>query len=289
MILSKYKKIIKRLFFLIRKTNLVTSLEFLFFPEKILPYDFEKGKNYSKFILLCHPRSGSSLIKSTIQKHPDCVFFGEIFHTSRIRIKIPPKFEHFEGLLVILRNMRPIQFLNRYIFQGYSNSINAVGFKLFPEQVTSNKVYQLYDWLESNADVKVILLYRKNLLKYLTSLEIAKKRKKFYINKPTDRSIATISLSKEYCEKRFSRRDEYLRTVRDKIKNHQCLELQYEDLLEDSNESIKEIQQFIGLEVKELEVTLLRQEFRTLPEIITNYSELKEQFSGSKWAHFFED
>ena len=51
-----------------------------------------RGENqkYIKFIVLGHPRSGSTMLISTLRKHPQIVGFGEIFEQRKVGLSLRP-------------------------------------------------------------------------------------------------------------------------------------------------------------------------------------------------------
>src|SRR5262249_41952505 len=111
------------------------------------------NQSYSKFIILAHQRSGSSMLIDTLRKHPRIIGMGELFIPSRIGFN----YVGFDGSPAALRTFRdehPNEFLDGYIFGSYSDDIQAVGFKLFPEQIEFKAFQGLWQWLEKNTDVK---------------------------------------------------------------------------------------------------------------------------------------
>ena len=56
-----------------------------------------------------------------------------------------------------------------------------------------------------------------------------------------------------------------------------------------AQEQLKLAQQFLGVEVQELPLKLVKQELRPLPEVIENYDELCEYFTGTEWEYLFHD
>ena len=147
------------------------------------------NRNYQKFIVFGHQRSGSNMMINTLREHPHIVAFSELFVRSRIAFHIDGYDNHSIKLLY-LRNKYPIDFLESYIFSSYRKDIKAVGFKLFPDQLNTNNFRCLWQWIEQERDIKVILLTRRNLLAAYTSLFMARKTGKFRIKNESKRTNA---------------------------------------------------------------------------------------------------
>jgi hypothetical protein len=66
-------------------------------------------------------------------------------------------------------------------------------------------------------------------------------------------------------------------------------EIFYEDLIQNQQQVTETLLNFLGVENKTLSSVLLKQNTRTLNDVIINYKELEEKFRGSKWAWFFTE
>ena len=62
----------------------------------------------------------------------------------------------------------------------------------------------------------------------------------------------------------------------------------YEDLAADPHAHLKDIQQFIGTDIRELKISKVKQETRSLSDIIENYDELQNFFRQTEWDYLFD-
>lgn len=271
-------------------------LKSLYIPLKVSPKLFDKqpdtlagpNRDYTKFILMGQPRSGSSLVIGSLRKHPQVVGFGELFNRGQIVFNIKG-YDNASKVLYKARKEYPIDFLNRYIFSSYLKRKRAVGFKLFPEQLDNQHFGCVWNWIEQNPDIAIILLSRQNTLATYTSFLIAQKTQVWQTLDKSQRSSINVTVDMEKCLAEFQTRERYEAIARAKIANHRVMEITYEDLSKDPSTHIIKIQEFLGLDREEPEITQVKSETRPLSEIIDNYHELKEQFANTQWAHFFNE
>ena len=245
------------------------------------------NRRYQKFIILGHQRSGSSMVNRALKKHPQIAGFGELF--------IPPQIGFFiEGYdnnsvkLLALRNKYPIEFIERYVFPSYRDDIRAVGFRLFPDQVDNERLRCVWQWVKEHKDLKIIHLERRNLLATYTSLLIAKTDGYFAIEDKAKRSKTTIAIDPKACLETFRKRKQYSQEIKKCIENHEVLELSYEKMTVDPQGYLKNIQEFLGVDVCDLGIDTVKQEVRPLPTVIQNYDELRQRFLGTEWEYLFD-
>lgn len=246
------------------------------------------NRNYQKFIILSHQRSGSSMTIGTLRKHPQIIGFGELFTSNRITFNISG-FDNYSKPLLYFREKYPVDFLKRYIFTAYRSDIKAVGFKLLPEQIDNKQYKCIWDWLRRNKDIKIIFLTRENLLASYTSRFIAEKAGKFSIRNESERSKELIAINFEECIKEFQKKEMYQQKVIDLLSDHDILKVTYEKMVMDLNRIFMEFQHFLKVDLNPLSVDTIKQEVRPLSKVITNYSELRDRFLSTKWKYVFEE
>lgn len=271
-------------------------LELIILRSKINPSIFDNrpptlvgpNRDYKKFILIGHQRSGSTLIIGSLKKHPQAVTFGELLVEDQIGFNIKG-YDNSCETLYQARKAFPIEFLNRYIFSSYPKETKTVGFKLFPDHLDNQHFKGVWDWVKQNQDVAIIFLSRRNKLASYASLLVAKKTKVFNISKDSQRTTTTVTMDKEECLAEFKKREQYEAVVREHIANHKVMDITYEDLSEDPYAIVTQVQEFLGLDYSEPIITLKKKEIRPLSEVIDNYHELKQQFADTPWSSYFEE
>ena len=246
------------------------------------------NRNYQKFIVLTHARSGSSMLVATLGQHPEIIRFQEIFTSGSIGFNTEG-FDNNSEKMIRLRNRCPIEFLQRQIFSSYPSSIKAVGFKLFPEQIDNKHLSSVWDWIVANKSIRIILLTRDNLLEAYVSKLIALKTNGFRCMYESDRTNTTVNVNFEDCLSEFQKRHVYNQKALEQLKHHKLLCLEYEEVVRDLDNSFRKLQEFLGVTVQPISVVSLKKEVRPMSEVIENYAELRERFSDTQWKHLFNE
>ncbi|MEL7086217.1 MAG: hypothetical protein AAF268_08770 [Cyanobacteria bacterium P01_A01_bin.3] len=252
------------------------------------------NRDYQKFIVISHHRSASSVIINTLQRHPNVFRFAEVFLPLYVQLQKPGYVEGSKRLYY-LRKQYPVEFLERFIFTGYQDSVQAMGFKMFPEQLDFPHTAPVWDWIEANTDIKIIFLTREDLLAYYTSFVLALKTGTWGVAGAKQRAKAekerkknrTVRLEYDKCLAAFEKRKRLNDYALERCKNHDILKVSYEDVTSDLHNSLLRSQEFLGLAPQELEVRSSRQQVRPLSDVISNYQELKEQFASTEWSYLF--
>lgn len=284
--------------FTIMRDKLSKIKDFWQFNLKILATDlgfFNSNKNYNKFIVLSQARTGSNFLLSLLDSHEQVITYGELFVKSDCigwhRLKYN---EYWQSKsLISLMNKKPQEFLQKKVFRKYPSPIAAVGFKIFYGQAKEFPTKTVWEFLQSQRDIKIIHLKRKNLLKSLLSLKkalitdqwIAISQKELQ-DKSRDISI---TLTYEDCLQYFHKTHDIMLEHDIFFSQHPIIDIYYEDLCEDHINQTRIIQDFLGLKYRALKSYTVKQSSLSLSESITNYFELKEQFQNTPWAKFFED
>src|SRR5688572_9500988 len=82
--------------------------------KELLNYVRSKGHHYTSFVILCEPRTGSTLLHTFLNFHPNIRSYGEILRE-----------------LVEKNNNLNLNVLNANIFKPHAKHLQAVGLKLF--------------------------------------------------------------------------------------------------------------------------------------------------------------
>lgn len=214
--------------------------------------------------------------------------FGEIFRADQISFN-NEGFDNHSKRMMALRQTHPIDFIQHHIFPSYSENTKAVGFKLFPEQINNRSFRPIWDWIVANKSIRIILLYRENLLAYYTSQIIAMNTKTFGIRNVADRTNTTVNIDFDDCLEKFQYRTTSHRKILQDLKDHHLLEISYEELTGDMGRGFSRLQNFLGVEKQPLTVSGIKKEVRPLSTVIENYTELRIRFSNTEWQYLFNE
>ena len=267
------------------------------------------NQNYQKFILFSYRRSGTNFFLDLLRSHSDIVAYGGLYG-DKLGYIYPGYPLHNNKSLIKFRDKNPTEFLDKYIYQDFTESIKAVGFK-----ITYEKAPIVLDHLHALPDLKIINLRRKNIFRMVLSNMIAVKTKKWHAidaeyekltndikavsrvriidEEKKNKSILpddfNIHVDYDECIKAMNVIKEYQDKYHDFFPKERTLVLYYEDILKDRELETGKALDFLGVERKDLKTILKKINDKKLHEIISNYDELKIKFSGTEWAQFLDD
>jgi len=223
----------------------------------------------TRFVLLFEGRTGSTFIKHSLDSHPNISMKGEFLAG-----------EDSKAQEKIIRNL----------YSKVPNGIQAIGFKTRLRQIIDRKKFlELMDEFE----VKVIVMYRRNLIKLalseVNSLRLFKKYGKWNLfegKKPLPLFAPTI----EEFDKTFQSRKAYeekLQAFMTEIKRDMIVR-DYQDLLDDREKLFNEFFEFFGVEPFPLKSPIRKNTSENMREILLNYDEIKNYYSDTPYAKMFD-
>ena len=256
------------------------------------------------FLLLAHPRSGSTLLLRSLADHPNVKMFGELFNDEE-----DERQRAFAGRRRSGADLQAgsdasdyykegedgAEFLRQRVLRNSSPdpNIKAIGFKLFYCQARENPyVKTVWEYLLTNPNIYVIHLQRRNLLESYFSLRVATITREWARPKgatPSDFTLEPFRLDPEQCARKFNAITAHREWVKTSWSRRPMLEITYEDDLRGKYEqTIRAIEDFLDLEHVPTEQRLEKQARRPPREAILNYAELKEYFRYTLHEEYFE-
>ena len=235
--------------------------------------DFCLGdKNYKKFVIISDARTGSTLLMQLLNLHPDIIALGEEFKN--------------------LREKSCKEIWND-IFRKRPKEIQWVGFKLFYFHPWQNQDQDVWDFIKADEEIIIIHLTRKNILRSFVSKQIGLKTRKWTenINRPhsLDKHDKKVIMDPKKCLQNFESINAYIDQTENQFKNHEIISVVYEDLDDNKQEEMNRLYNELGLEEMEVSTFMKKQNSEKLSELILNYSELKQDFNGTKWEYLFTE
>ena len=213
-----------------------------------------------RFVVLCQPRTGSSLLNASLRQHPEIEMHGEILN-HRYPHRLPQ--DGYQRLLSALSNStHPAVGCNLHAFQ--------------PDRVWDGwrRWESAWNALADDSSIKVIHLQRIDTLAQMASWKIAQLlsrwgRQDDIIDRPT------IAISPD--EYRWFR--DWNRSVMEwrlsHLQGRSVLPVTYESLCNEWEPALARIQDFIGVRCLPLRQVTSRNERRPLSEVIENYDDLR--------------
>jgi hypothetical protein len=239
------------------------------------------------FILVCHARTGASLLIDILGQHSDVLAIGELFMPdaeSRLRQCSVEGRAYEDG-------EDGEAFLRDWVFVNRGRA--AVGFKLmyYDGLEPGDPVASARRYLASRADVRVIHLYREDLLQRLVSDEIAMRTGEWsrpigVVTPP--QAVAQFALSPERCERDFAEVEARAAATRSTFGHHPFLELSYERHIATAlDDTITRVWHFLELDPIPFVRRLQKQATRGPHEVLTNWAALKTHFAGTRHSAYF--
>lgn len=250
--------------------------------------------SYTKFVILAQERTGSNFLQMLLASHSSVLIFGELFNPSEeIRQRGSKKI----GRALALDD-DPIEYLEDYVYREYPDNIKAVGFRLFYTHARKDEWKGVWEYLGQTKE-RIIHLKRRNLLDRYLSLQLAYMSKKWiaFQGDPSPSYSRPLTLNIKDCFRDFHRSVWFQNEVDDFFKDSPILQVIYEDLAGDPVGECIRIQQFLGLEIKQLLANSVKQQTKKKSEIIVNYDQLKKQlilgvskgWAKKEWIDFFDE
>lgn len=224
---------------------------------------------YKKFAVITRSRTGSNLLISLLNSHPQIEANGEVFSS------------------VKNRNCNEIW---NTIFSKKSKRIQLVGFKIFYYHPNESDDKEVWELLKNDKTIKIVHLRRENKLRTHVSRLIAGKLdvwKSQNILTPVKEKKVEIEI--EELLKDFHETESYEFQTRRDFLNHPFLELTYESLVKDKESLMQAILKFMEVDWVSLESSLRKQNSETLEELIHNYDDIKACLNKTRYSNFFDE
>jgi LPS sulfotransferase NodH len=261
-----------------------------FYPcRRMIKLGLLKGQpDYTKFIILGRPRTGSTLLRSLLNSHSKVLVLGELFRKGNDIGWDMPGYEQNSQLLSLVTNA-PARFLETEVFHNYPKGIAAVGFKMFYHDAKTDPQKEIWPYLSGRKDIKIIHITRKNILKTHLSLVRALETGQWYATgKKAIADSVPVHLDRQLC------REAFIKTEKEEMEfdlffdGHPKIRVTYEDLTKDRHREMDKIFNFLGVAYEDAAPSIVKQSGRPLDEMIANYHALKKEFSNTRWKYFFE-
>ncbi len=239
-----------------------------------------------KFILLTTPRSGSTWLDTLLNDHTDISMFGELFlpydvpkKYQELRKNDPEKFFRFRAK----HKARRPKITNAYLDYVFAQSEKTVGFKLMAYPFISHPEVILY--CRKN-NIHLIHLTRDTQQRVI-SYAIAEKRDNFHsLSEEDDQNTDTIRLDPYRVKKLYKKQKLLSATLNTLVKNISCpyLSIDYQDLIENQDEKLKEIYEFLSVSPHTPISELKKTSVIPYEDMVENYQAIERVFKKQRKA-----
>lgn len=238
-----------------------------FFIEK--RNQFFGNKKYNKFIVITRSRTGSNLLMSFLNSHPQIIAKGELFR-------------RLEG--------KTCKKVWDKTFSKKPKHIKYVGFKIFYYHPLDSEDKEVWEYIKKDKNIKLIHLTRSNILKTIISRQIADKTNVWGNKNRENIQLVDkqVEINTEQCFNEFELTQESENKTRNEFKRDFFLEINYEDLINDSQNKMNEIFNYLNLEETKVKSSYKKQNKEDLKDLVINYNELKIAIEQSKWSYLLD-
>ncbi|MCZ2249161.1 MAG: sulfotransferase [Bacteroidia bacterium] len=245
--------------------------------------------SYQPFIILGTARTGSTMLWSYLNSHPEILCLRGVYgSTSKINFgkfygELPEEYHSLE--LIKLRNERPIEFLENYVWKDYSTPYKAVGFKYFydHDRHLSNKE-EVISYFTATKAIKFLHLKRDNLLATLFSYKRALTLQQWTKANTDFLTSITIQECNDYFQQILANQKRF-----DELFSDRTLQVSYDNLLNATEQTLQKVLDFIGVKPISLKTETNKNKETKLSDCITNYTELKTHFKSTDYAKYFNE
>jgi hypothetical protein len=244
---------------------------------------------YQQFIILGTARTGSTMLWSYLNSHPDILCLRGVYgSTNKINFgkfygELPEEYHSSE--LIKLRNERPIEFLENYVWKEYSKPFKAVGFKYFYDHDRHlAKKNEVINYFTENKAIKFLHIKRDNLLATLFSYKRALAQQLWTKTNTDFRTSISVQECNDYFQKILD-----CQKLFDELFTDRTLQVNYDNLLNATEQILQEVLDFIGVNAISLTTETSKNIETKLSDCITNYTELKTHFKSTDYAKYFNE
>lgn len=251
----------------------------------------------TKFVILGTQRTGTTLIRTSLDSHPDILCCGEVFNLGRKPYRNDDGYWKYSRSNVYQRirsGLTPRKVTSEYLQQLYAKQpYSAVGFKFMLSHSIA-KPYILQILLQHK--VKAILVIRRNALKTMISRKVAAASGVYHVS----RTLSARSAVQKWSGQKIQLDcDSLLTDLRDIVaeadiwrslvgQSLELRELVYEEYLQDQDEESRQLQYFLDLDPKPLKSDLKKVNPDKLDQLIINFEEVQRTLQSTEFGEFLD-
>ena len=231
-----------------------------------------RRRELRKFIILSSPRSGTHMLRTSLDRHPHVVCLTEMFNP-----------DYTEGRFPFSIDTPAERILSDHIFREYGDEIQAVGFCIHRSGARTGDHGPVWDLLKKIPDLHVISLRRQNLLRRYVSFQLRNVRD-LTAERPDPLRIDTATLIAD-----FERQREITARFDEDWADHPLLAVSYEDLCYNFDAAIEQIEGFLGISRCPLRPATAKRRMKPLSSTIHEFATLQRELRGTEWERFLDE
>lgn len=235
----------------------------------------------TRFVILNAPRTGSNMLCTVLNSHPEILCHHEIFNPHVVGYARHLQGGPFHLGTIEERERDPVEFLGR-VWRAYLGR-PCVGFKLCWRQNET-----IFRAVLEDAGLKKIVLGRRNRLRAFVSLVRARLTGEWVVYRGAELRAADVKveISPRAFAEHVAFNDAYYSEIEQALMapGQSSLVMDYEDLFSTAERA--RLLGFLGVSAEEapkLEEHTLRLTSRRLPELVSNFAELESALRGTEF------
>lgn len=246
-----------------------------------------------KFIIVGMPRTGSTLVQTTLAQHPHIATFGELFHWVQTEREGAHAIQTESGKRFFDPEREdPISFLQDAVWSRTDLDAQAVGFKLFDEYVLADNTRDLFEQLKAAwPDLSVIYIDRRKVLDVLVSRRMAEATGEWVrpVEQPGVTAQPMLNIPVEEARKFFDAHAKMKVRLDQWTEDARCLRVEYEELSGNFAKVSKDMFEFLQVDPIDVRPAITKQASRPPWEVIENWGEFVEHFRGGEYEPLLRD
>ena len=249
----------------------------------------------TKFVIFTLPRTGSTLLSKSLDKHPEIFCNDEIFHFSfknyfsphqfrflKVRF-LPKKINYIINYPVTY--LRLNHFLDEYFINNPNENFKAKGFKLMYYQTFY--LPGLITYLKKN-NIKVILLLRENVLRNALSDMRARATGVYHYqddNEIQRSGLPKLNVKTELLKQKMDGIVKQNKKLESLVRDMDYIKIRYEDFME-WNTTINRISDFLNVPKYEISAGAKKLNPVVLKDMISNYTEVDNWLRQNNYSEY---
>jgi len=227
-----------------------------------------------RFVILSSPRSGTHMLRTTLNAHSHLVCRAESFNPDLIAG------ERYD------ETWSTQEILEQHLFGDPRDSVQAAGFAIHRGGAPLGPWTDIWSLLEGDRSLHLIFLHRHDLLRRYLSFVVMRERNRCGSPQfePAPRKIEAEVLRQE-----FLRYESELVAFRKRFEAHRLFQVSYEELCNAFHPTSLRLQRFLNVPIERLAPKTRKNPHRPPRFLLENFDELQAEFSGSRWAWFFDE
>jgi LPS sulfotransferase NodH len=241
------------------------------------------------FLVVGMPRTGSTLLQTTLGQHPDIRSYSELFHPVDQERMGPHAIATPDGpVFYIPAAGDALDFLRQHVW--IPGAPKAIGFKLFADYLKCEGTHRLFLRLrDAWPSLRVIHIARRNLLECWASHASAKATGRWVdANGTMPKNDTLLHADPTVLSAFFHSHDACNRFLRETFDvPGRYMSVYYEDMVADFHGTAARLYRFLGVADRPVVMQTHKQRARRALDMIDNVDVLRTSFSGTPYGDFF--